>query len=397
MATGSLEQRYTPLLILLLVAALVTVLGLWAVDRSGRVEEGTSQVNEARTSAESFQWKMVTTWPKNFPGLGSGAENFARYINAMSAGRLTIHVYGAGELVPAFEIFDAVSQGVVDAGHGAAYYWKGKIPASVFFTAVPFGLTAQEINGWLHYGGGLELWREVYAPFNIIPFAGGNSGVQMAGWFNREINSVEDLKGLKMRIPGLAGEVFAAAGGTAVRISGGELYTSLQTGVIDATEWVGPYNDLALGLHEVAKYYYYPGWHEPGSMLEFIVNKASFEALPADLQAMVTTALRAANQDMLDEFTARNNAALRDLVDNHGVQLRRLPDDVLLALYQQSQVVMQQLVDSDPLAAKVHESYQAFYDGVRAYHHISEQAYINARDLVIDGAVNQSAGTAVLE
>lgn len=391
MATGSLEQRYTPLYILLLVAALVTVLGLWAVDRTGRAGEDARQLAGSPGGGKTFQWKMVTTWPKNFPGLGSAAENFARYINEMSAGRLTVHVYGAGEIVPAFEVFDAVSQGVVDAGHGAAYYWKGKIPASVFFTAVPFGLTAQEINGWLHYGGGLELWREAYAPFNIIPFAGGNSGVQMAGWFNREINSVEDLKGLKMRIPGLAGEVFAAAGGTAVRISGGELYTSLQTGVIDATEWVGPYNDLALGLHEVAKYYYYPGWHEPGSMLEFIVNKDSFEALPEDLQAMVTYAFRAANQDMLDEFTARNNAALRDLVDNHGVQLRRLPDDVLLALYEQSQLVMQQLIDSDPMAAKVHESYQSFYDGVRAYHHISEQAYINARDRVIDGSNQDEA------
>jgi len=383
MATDSLEKRYTPLIILLLVAALVTALGLWAMDRAGSA--GREGDNGAAVSAgEQFRWKLVTTWPKNFPGLGSGAENLARYVNEMSGGRLTVRVYGAGEIVPAFEVFDAVSQGVADAGHGAAYYWKGKIPASVFFTAIPFGLNAQEINGWLHYGGGLELWREAYAPAGIIPLAGGNSGVQMAGWFNKEINTVEDLKGLKMRIPGLAGEVFAAAGGTAVRISGSELYTSLQTGVIDATEWVGPYNDLALGLHEVAKYYYYPGWHEPGSMLEFIVNKQSFEALPADLQAIVTYAARAANQDMLDEFTARNNAALRELVDRHGVQLRRLPDDVLLELWRGSEQVMQQLVAEDPLAARVYESFKSFYDGARAYHHISEQAYINARDKVLD-------------
>ena len=383
MATDSLEKRYTPLIILLLVAALVTALGLWAMDRAGSA--GREGDNGAAVSAgEHFRWKLVTTWPKNFPGLGSGAENLARYVNEMSGGRLTVRVYGAGEIVPAFEVFDAVSQGVADAGHGAAYYWKGKIPASVFFTAIPFGLNAQEINGWLHYGGGLELWREAYAPAGIIPLAGGNSGVQMAGWFNKEINTVEDLKGLKMRIPGLAGEVFAAAGGTAVRISGSELYTSLQTGVIDATEWVGPYNDLALGLHEVAKYYYYPGWHEPGSMLEFIVNKQSFEALPADLQAIVTYAARAANQDMLDEFTARNNAALRELVDRHGVQLRRLPDDVLLELWRGSEQVMQQLVAEDPLAARVYESFKSFYDGARAYHHISEQAYINARDKVLD-------------
>ena len=384
MAKASPEQRFTPLIILALVAALVAVIGLWSVDRAGRMDRDSVRTDEAG-SQEVFQWKMVTTWPKNFPGLGNGAENFARYVEEMSAGRLTVRVYGAGELVPAFEVFDAVSQGVADAGHGAAYYWKGKIPASVFFTAVPFGFTAQEINGWLHNGGGLELGREAYAPANIVPFAGGNSGVQMAGWFNREINSVEDLKGLKMRIPGLAGEVFAAAGGTAVRIPGGELYTSLQTGVIDALEWVGPYNDLAFGFHEVARYYYYPGWHEPGSMLELIVNRDSLEALPEDLQAIVTYAARAANQEMLDEFTARNNAALQELVDVHDVQLRKLPDDVLKALWEGSEVVMQNLVADDPMAAKVYASFQSFYDGVRAYHHISEQAYINARDRVMDG------------
>ncbi|MDP4650285.1 MAG: TRAP transporter substrate-binding protein, partial [Haliea sp.] len=330
-----------------------------------------------------YSWKLVTTWPKNFPGLGAGPENFARMVGEMSSGRLNVRVYGAGEMVPAFEVFDAVSQGVADAGHGAAYYWKGKIPSSVFFTAIPFGMTAQEINGWLHYGGGLELWREAYAPSNIIPFAGGNTGVQMAGWFRKEINSLEDLQGLKMRIPGLAGDVFTAAGGTSVRISGGELYTSLQTGVIDAAEWVGPYNDLALGLHEVAKYYYYPGWHEPGAMLELIINKDSFAALPPDLQAIVTTAARAANQAMLDEFTARNNAALKELVERHGVQLRQLPEDVLQALYSASEQTLESLVATDPLAAKIHASFIEFYDGVRAYHHISEQAYINARDEVM--------------
>ena len=383
MPSASPEQRYSPLIILLLVAALVVTIGLWSTDRAGSVESSGEQSADSGVQ-QTFEWKMVTTWPKNFPGLGSGPENFARFVNEMSDGRLTVHVYGAGEIVPAFEVFDAVSQGVVDAGHGAAYYWKGKIPAAVFFTAVPFGMNAQELNGWLHYGGGLELWREAYAPANVIPLAGGNSGVQMAGWFNKEINTVDDLKGLKMRIPGLAGEVFAAAGGTAVRIPGGELYTSLQTGVIDALEWVGPYNDLAFGFHEVAKYYYYPGWHEPGSMLELIVNRQSFEALPADLQAIVTYAARAANQDMLDEFTARNNAALQELVEVHGVQLRRLPDEVLLALWRGSEEVMQQLVASDPMAAKVYASFKSFYDGARAYHHISEQAYINARDVVMD-------------
>jgi TRAP-type mannitol/chloroaromatic compound transport system substrate-binding protein len=379
MGNTSRENRYTPLVILVLVAALVATIGLWATDRAEGVPRQNSTASKG-ASGEQYQWKMITTWPKNFPGLGFAAENFSRAVKQMSNGRLTVHVYGAGEIVPAMEVFDAVSQGVVDAGHGAAYYWKGKVPSSVFFTAVPFGLNAQEMNGWLHYGGGLELWQEVYAPFNLVPMAGGSTGVQMAGWFNKEINSIEDLKGLKMRIPGMAGEVFAAAGGTAVTIPGGELYTSMQTGVIDALEWVGPYNDKSFGFHEVAKYYYYPGWHEPGSILEFVVNKDSLEALPEDLQAIVKYASRAANQDMLDEYTARNNAALQSLINEHGVQLRRLPDDVLLALWQGTQVAMEKLVSSDPMAAKVYASYRKFYQGVRNYHHISEQAYINARD-----------------
>jgi len=381
MGHASREQRYSPFIILALVAALVATIGLWAADvargRAGPVQEAN---RDGPTGAGRYQWKLITTWPKNFPGLGYAAENFARDVEEMSGGRLTVHVYGAGEIVPAMEVFDAVSQGVVEAGHGAAYYWKGKIPAAVFFTSVPFGMTAQEMNGWLHYGGGLELWQELYAPYNLVPMAGGSTGVQMAGWFNKELHSIEDIKGLKMRIPGLAGEVFAAAGGTAVTIPGGELYTSMQTGVIDALEWVGPYNDRSLGFQEVAKYYYYPGWHEPGAMLEFVFNKDSLEALPDDLQAIVRVAARAVNQDMLDEYTARNNDALKYLVDDQGVQLRKLPDDVLAALWKGTRAALDELVATDPMAAKVYASYRQFYKGVRNYHHISEQAYINTRD-----------------
>lgn len=374
------QLRYAPLIILALTAALVTTVALWATDRARHAT--TTRDDGVVTGGERYEWKMITTWPKNFPGLGFAAENFSRYVEEMSNGRLTVRVYGAGEIVPAMEVFDAVSQGVVDAGHGAAYYWKGKVPSSVFFTSVPFGLNAQETYGWLHHGGGLELWEEAYAPFNLVPMAGGSTGVQMAGWFNKEINSIEDLQGLKMRIPGLAGEVFAAAGGTAVRIAGGELYTSMQTGVIDALEWVGPYNDLAFGFHEVAKYYYYPGWHEPGSILEFIFNEDSLSALPEDLQAIVRYAARASSQEMLDEYTARNNAALQRLVDEHNVELRRMPEDVLRALWEGSQETMRKLVATDPMAAKVYASYREFYKGVRNYHHISEQAYINLRDEV---------------
>jgi TRAP-type mannitol/chloroaromatic compound transport system substrate-binding protein len=380
MSPSRFESRYSPAIILGLLAALVLVTGLWVVDHSQKDTPRPVQQGSAN-EVEVINWKLVTTWPKNFPGLGLGPETLARTVREMSNGRLQIHVYGAGEMVPAFGVFDAVSQGVAEIGHGASYYWTGKAPASVFFTSVPFGFTAQEINAWIHYGGGLELWREVYAPFNLLPMAGGNSGVQMAGWFNREINSVADLQGLKMRIPGLGGEVLSRAGGTAVTLPGGEIYTSLQTGVIDATEWVGPYNDLALGLHQVAKYYYYPGWQETGSMLEVIINKDAFEALPEDLQAILTTAARAANQDMLDEYTARNNTALQDLVENHGVELRKLPDDVLIALHEATDAALADLVANDPMAQKVYVSFRSFLDNVTAYHHISEQAYINARDL----------------
>ena len=336
----------------------------------------------SQQKTERYEWKLVTTWPKNFPGLGAAPENFARLVDQMSGGRLQVKVYAAGEIVPALEVFSAVSGGIAEMGHGAAYYWKGKIPAAPLFTAVPFGLNAQEMNGWLHYGGGLELWRETYEPFNLVPLAGGNSGVQMAGWFNKEVNSLHDLKGLKMRIPGLGGEVFTRAGGTAVNMPGGEIFTSLQTGVIDAAEWVGPYNDLAFGLQTVAKYYYYPGWQEPGPTIEFIANKAAIDALPEDLRAIVETAARAVNQDMLDEYTARNNAALRELVEQHGVELRRLPDEVLKKLHDVAMEVMQENAEKDEQFKRVFESFAAYQQSVMEYHAISEQAYYEAREVV---------------
>ena len=194
----------------------------------------------AAQAKPQYKWKMVTTWPKNFPGLGTEANKLAELIGQMSGGRIHVKVYGATELVPAFEVFDAVSRGTAEMGHGSAYYWKGKSEAAQFFSTVPFGLTAQEMNAWIYHGGGLELWRELYANFGLLPEPAGNTGVQMGGWFNKEINGVEDLKGLKMRIPGLGGEVLRRAGGTPVNLPGGELFTSLQSGAIDATEWVGP-------------------------------------------------------------------------------------------------------------------------------------------------------------
>ena len=330
----------------------------------------------------TFEWKLVTTWPKNLPALGTAPERLAETVAAMSSGRLTIKVYAAGELVPPFEVFDAVSQGNAEMGHGASYYWRGKMPIAAVYATVPFGMTAQEMNAWMHYGGGLELWRELYAPFNVVPMASGNSGVQMAGWFNKEINSINDIKGLKMRIPGLGGEVFQRAGGVAVSMPGSEVFTALQTGVVDATEWVGPYNDLAFGLQDIAEYYYYPGWHEPGANLEAIVNAEALAELPDDLQLMLRTATRAINQDVLDEFTARNAAALKTMVEEHGVQVRRLPDDVLKRFAELSTAVVAEAAADDELAGRILASYESFLADVRGYHAISEQAYINAREAV---------------
>ena len=375
------ERTVLPIAVVGLLLLWVGTLGLWALD--SQQEDPVAVDGSQVVTAEQIKWKLVTTWPKGLPGLGSAPENFAPRVEEMSNGRLSIRVYGAGEVVPPFEVFDAVSQGVAEMGHGSSYYWKGKIPSSVFYTAVPFGMTAQEMNGWLHYGGGLELWRELYAPFGVRPFAGGSTGVQMAGWFNRELKSAEDLNGLKMRIPGLAGEVFTASGGTSVRLAGGEIYTSMQTGVIDAVEWVGPYNDRTLGLMEVAEYYYYPGWHEPGAMLEFTVNQAAFDRLPADLQAIVEGAARATNQDMLDEFTARNNSSLTSLLEEYETKLRPLPDDVMDILHSNAVIALDKLKEDDPMAAKISASYEDFLDGVRTYHEISERAYLNARDRVL--------------
>jgi TRAP-type mannitol/chloroaromatic compound transport system substrate-binding protein len=373
--------NWYPLIIVLLLAMIALLFSMLVMKKIDDPKINLSKQTES-TGTQIYHWKMVTSWPKNTPGLGTSAEKIAQIINEMSAGRLQIHVYGANELVPALGVFDAVSAGSVEMGHSGAYFWRGKIPAAQFFTSIPFGMNAQETNSWLHYGGGLELWRELYAPFNLIPFAGGNTGVQMAGWFNREINSVDDLKGLKMRIPGLAGEVFNAAGGTSVNIPGGDLYTSLQTGLIDAAEWVGPENDLAFGFQQIAKYYYYPGWHEPGPTLELIVNKTAFESLPKDLQAIVTYAARAVNQDMLDSYTDKNSRALIEL-ERQGVQIRKLPDDVLAQFYKISQEVYEKQAATDPQVKKVYDSYKQFMQKSMPYQKMSEQTYYQVRERFI--------------
>ncbi len=340
---------------------------------------GTPDMKVAAAPAKVFKWKMVTTWPKNYPVLGTAPERFAKAVNEMSNGRLQIKVFGAGEIVPALEVFDAVSRGTVQMGHGVAYYWKGKVPEAQWFAAVPFGFTAREVNGWLHYGGGLALWREVYKPHGIIPFAGGNSGTQMGGWFNKEVNSLADIQGLKMRIPGLGGEIFKRAGGVPVLLPGSEIFTALQTGAIDATEWVGPYNDLAFGLHKAAKYYYSPGWHEPGPILELMVNEKAYNTLPDDLQAIVKYGARYSNQDMLDEYTARNIEALEKLVGEHDVQLRTFPPDVMKRFRELAAEVMKDERDRSELGKRIYDSFMKFKAGSRAYFQVAEDAYGEVR------------------
>ncbi|TVQ91257.1 MAG: ABC transporter substrate-binding protein [Chromatiaceae bacterium] len=336
-------------------------------------------VKPAAAQAE-HRWKMVTTWPKNFPGLGTSASRLAALIGEMSGGRIQVRVYGAQELVPAFEVFDAVASGTAELGHGAAYYWKGKSEIAQIFSSVPFGMTAQEMNGWLYHGGGLDLWQELYERFGLIPAPAGNTGVQMGGWFKREIRSLDDLRGLKIRVPGLGGEVLRRAGATPVNLPGGELYSALHAGAIDALEWVGPYNDLAFGLHNAAKYYYYPGWHEPGTTLEALINQKAFAALPADLQSIVLNACKVINQDMLAEYTARNPVALRTLLAEHSVELRAFPPDVIARLRDLAVEVVAELGDKDAFARRVHDSYQGFLRQARDWTSLSELAFLQARD-----------------
>lgn len=333
---------------------------------------------QSKTTSKKYKWNMVTTWPPNLPVLAEGLKMFAQWIDDMSLGQLKIKVYGGGELIPALEAFDAVSSGTAEMGSGASYYWAGKSAATQFFASIPFGLNAQQMNAWLYCGGGMELWEEVYAPFNVIPMPGGNTGVQMGGWFNRKINSIEDLKGLKMRIPGLGGKVLVQAGGTAVLSAGSEIYTNLERGVIDATEWIGPYHDYLMGFHQIADYYYYPGWHEPGTTLEIFVNKYKFEQLPMHLQVIVKTAASRLNIWMLSEFEAQNAEYLLKIRTEADVEVLSFPDDVISELRSISKDVIADLVKGDPMSKKVYDSMSSFQKKIGGWAAVSEKKFYSA-------------------
>lgn len=354
-------------------------LGAAALGVAGCRQQTAANCESTASGQPGIEWKMVTAWPKNFPGLGTGAQFLADAITNMSGGRLTVKVYGGGELVPAFEVFDAVSSGTAQMGHSAAYYWKGKLPEAQYFGAVPFGMNANEMNAWLYHGGGLELWREAYRPFGLRPMPAGQSGVQMGGWFNKEINSKADIKGLVMRIPGMGGDVLSRAGGTPQALPGAELFTALQTGTIDATEWVGPYNDLAFGLYQAAQFYYYPGWHEPTACIEAIINQEAYDALPDDLQQVVDMAAMAANQNMLTEYLANNQRALEVLLKDHQVNLRAFPPEVLAEFKAYATQVLTELSEVSELSGRIHQSYRSFAEQTNRWLEVSELSYLQAR------------------
>jgi len=322
-----------------------------------------------------FKWKMVTTWPPNFPVLGEGCVLLADWIREMSGGRLDITVYGGGELVPALEVFGTVRSGAAQMGHGASYYWAGKIPSAQFFASVPFGLNAQQINAWLLNAGGLELWEKLYADYGLIPIPAGNTGVQMGGWYNKEINTIADFKGLKMRMPGLGGKVLERVGGSPVLLAGGEIYTGLERGIIDAAEWIGPYHDFKMGFNQIAKYYYTPGWHELGTELELLLNKEAFEELPVDLQAIVTAGTLRLNHWILSEFEARNSEFMQKIIADKNIEVRQFSPEILAVLKEYAEESIEELANSDPLARQTYDSFLKFRNQIQDWSNVSEKVY----------------------
>jgi len=324
---------------------------------------------------KTYKWRMVTAWAPHFPLLGEGADDLAKSIEIMSGGRIKIQVYGGGELVPPLETFDAVSQGVAELGHAASYYWAGKTPSAQFFTSLPFGMNTPQMNAWLYHGGGIDLWHEAYTQFNLMAFPCGNTGAQMGGWFNKEINSINDVKGLKMRFPGIGGKVINKAGGSAVLSAGSEIYTNLERGVIDATDWIGPYHDYLMGFHEIAKYYYYPSWAEPTGVIELLINKSAFESLPEDLQLIVKETASIQNAKLTGLFKKRNTEYYYKIKNETKVQFKKFPEDVLNSFREFSKEAIEEIVQSYPMSKKVHESYKKFNDLFYGWDQIVEPNY----------------------
>ena len=324
-----------------------------------------------------YRWQMSTSWTPALDVLQGNAVRFARVVDEMSEGRLKIQVFAAGELIPAFGAFDAVLQGTLQMFNAAAYYWAGREPATQWFTAMPFGLNPRGMYAWYYQGGGLELWEETYADFGLIPRPGGTTGNQMGGWFKNKLESMADLQGLKFRIPGLGGKVYAEAGTTVVLTPGGEIFPALERGVIDGSEWVGPHDDMKLGLHNAAGYYYYPGWHEPGTTGEFTFNRKAYEELPTDLKAILDYAASYCSEQMLAEYEAKNIVALNTLQTRYQgkVEILPFPEDVMGNLRNLARDVLAEEATKSPMAKKVHESFTKFQAEFSPWAEITDAAY----------------------
>ena len=328
--------------------------------------------------------RLASGWARNFPGFGTAVERLGKRISDMTDGRITVRVFAAGELVPAFEIYDAVTNGVADMYHGVEFWWQGKSPAFNFYTTTPFGMTPMEIKTWVAYGGGQQLWDELAAQHGIKSFLVGNPGVQAGGWFRREINSLDDFRGVKMRMGGFGGEVLRRVGASAVLLPGGDIFPALQAGTIDATEWVGPWNDLAMGFYRVAKFYYQPGWHEPSSNCSAGINLKVWNSLSASDREIIKAACHIENDVMESEFKFNDTIALDRLVREHGVQLRNFSGDILRALGRASRDVVAEAAQKDALTRRVHDSYAAFFDKIRPVTESGDHAYLRARAMAYE-------------
>jgi len=333
---------------------------------------------------ERMELNMVSTWPRDFPGLGTGAQRFAQRLSDMSDGRIIVNYFAANERVKAFDAFDEVASGNAHIYHGAEYYWKGKHPGFAYFTSVPFGLTCAEMNAWIRFGGGQQLWDELAAGYGLKGLMCGNTGVQMGGWFRKEVNSVDDFKGLKMRMPGLGGDVLAKLGASPVSLPGGQIYENLVSGAIDATEWVGPWNDHIMKFYEAAKYYYFPGMHEPGAMLSIGMNNEWWQSLSKADQLMVEAASSMENDVMFAEYNANNGEFLDKLVNEQGVKVREFNDDVYDAFGEASEEVFESVKTHSDLAKRIHESFEAARSSIGAWSTLSDQAYVRQRNRVLD-------------
>jgi TRAP-type mannitol/chloroaromatic compound transport system substrate-binding protein len=330
--------------------------------------------------AQTQKWRMVTSWPKRLPGPGMSAERIADRIRTLSGGRIDITVHAAGEVVPALEVLDAVGSGVAEIGHTAAFYWQGKMPAAAFFTTVPFGLTPAEHVAWIEAGGGQALWDELYAPFGVKPFMGGNTGVCMGGWFRRAIASREDVKGLKIRSLGLGGEIYRRLGATPLTTAPAQILSSLQSGLLDAVEFVGPGTDIALGLYRVTQSYYYPGFNTPNGTGECIVSLAAWNRLDDELKAIVAHACAAEAAFALAEMERLNIEALAALTGQHGVKLAAFPADLIGAARKEATDVLSGVAGTSAAAKKVHDSYVAFRERTAAWSRISIQGVLESRE-----------------